>query len=101
MLHVKKIAGVVGVVVSLIAFNSHADEGIDTILNSGLSGSGFVLASGAKTLGGDAGLACEMLLCLSAVGSAPSACKGPLKKYFSMKPKRRAGFLSKCPKVSG
>ncbi len=61
----------------------------------------MLLAGQPTTLGGDAGLACEMILCLAAIGSAPSACKSPLKKYFSLKPKRRARFLAKCPKKSG
>lgn len=95
----KKI-GIAGVAVFLLAFNAHANADIETVMGSRLDVPLMILAGDAKVLGGDAGLACEMLLCLAATTVVPSACKRPLKKYFSLKPKRRAGFLAKCPKVS-
>lgn len=49
-----------------------------------------------QILGGDEGTACEVLLCLS-MGSPPTECDEPLKKYFDMKKKKRPGFLQKCP----
>lgn len=97
----KQCLGVVGVAFLLITASSHANSRNETFFNNSVVTPALILAGQTgEVLGGDAGSACEMLLCLAAVGSAPSACKEPLKKYFSMKPKRRAGFLSKCPKVS-
>ena len=55
-----------------------------------------------QVLGGDEGDACEMLLCLSnPAGKGLVECQEPLKKYFSMKPKKRPGFLEKCPLQGG
>ena len=51
-----------------------------------------------QVMGGDAGDACQMLVCLSdPIGQATDACAAPLKKYFDMKPNKRPGFLQKCP----
>lgn len=55
-----------------------------------------------QLLGGDAGDACSMVLCLSnPVGKGLAECSAPLKKYFNLKRKKRPGFLSKCPMVKG
>ena len=58
----------------------------------------------AKILTGDARLACEALLCLSAVGSPPGECSKALAKYEAMKaqlwfnPLAVYNFLKGCPK---
>ena len=65
-----------------------------------------VMASNAQAqvLTGDARLACEALLCLGAVGSAPGQCSAALAKYEAMKaqlwfnPLAVYNFLNGCPK---
>ena len=58
----------------------------------------------AQVLTGDARLACEALLCLGAVGSAPGECRAALAKYEAMKaqlsfnPLAVYNFLKGCPK---
>ena len=58
----------------------------------------------AQILTGDARLACEALLCLSAVGSLPGECSKALAKYEAMKaqlwfnPLAVYNFLKGCPK---
>ena len=58
----------------------------------------------AQVLKGDARLACEALLCLGAVGSAPGECSAALAKYEAMKaqlwfnPLAVYNFLKGCPK---
>ena len=58
----------------------------------------------AQVLTGDARLACEALLCLGAVGSAPGQCSAALAKYEAMKaqlwfnPMAVYNFLKGCPK---
>ena len=58
----------------------------------------------AQVLTGDARLACEALLCLSAVGNAPGECSKALAKYEAMKaqlwfnPMAVYNFLKGCPK---
>ena len=58
----------------------------------------------ARVLSGDARLACEALLCLSAVGSPPGECSKALAKYEAMKaqlwfnPLAVYNFLKGCPK---
>ena len=58
----------------------------------------------AQVLTGDARLACEALLCLSAVGSPPGECSKALAKYEAMKaqlwfnPMAVYNFLKGCPK---
>ena len=58
----------------------------------------------AQVLTGDARLACEALLCLSAVGHAPGECSRALAKYEAMKaqlwfnPMAVYNFLKGCPK---
>ena len=58
----------------------------------------------AQILTGDARLACEALLCLSAVGSPPGECSAALAKYEAMKaqlwfnPLAVYNFLKGCPK---
>ena len=58
----------------------------------------------AQILTGDARLACEALLCLSAVGNAPGECSKALAKYEAMKaqlwfnPLAVYNFLKGCPK---
>ena len=58
----------------------------------------------AQVLTGDARLACEALLCLSAVGQAPGECSKALAKYEAMKaqlwfnPMAVYNFLKGCPK---
>lgn len=58
----------------------------------------------AQILTGDARLACEALLCLSAVGSPPGECSKALAKYEAMKaqlwfnPMAVYNFLKGCPK---
>jgi hypothetical protein len=49
---------------------------------------------------GDAGDACQMLVCLSDLAQAKLLpdCSPPLKRYWDMKPHDRPGFLGKCPK---
>ena len=60
--------------------------------------------SQAQVLTGDARLACEALLCLSAVGNAPGECCKALAKYEAMKaqlwfnPLAVYNFLKGCPK---
>ena len=57
-----------------------------------------------QVLTGDARLACEALLCLGAVGSAPGQCSAALAKYEAMKaqlwfnPLAVYNFLKGCPK---
>lgn len=55
-------------------------------------------ASSVKTLTGNAKTACEVILCLAAVGTLPKECIKPLDILYSMKPWKRPGFLSKCPR---
>ena len=58
----------------------------------------------AQVLTGDARLACEALVCLGAVGSAPGQCSAALAKYEAMKaqlwfnPLAVYNFLKGCPK---
>ena len=58
----------------------------------------------ARVLSSDARLACEALLCLSAVGSPPGECSKALAKYEAMKaqlwfnPLAVYNFLKGCPK---
>ena len=58
----------------------------------------------AQVLTGDARLACEALVCLSAVGQAPGECSRALAKYEAMKaatafyPLSLYHFLKLCPK---
>lgn len=59
-----------------------------------------------QILGGDAGTACEVILCLAAVGSPPTECAKPLAKYFAIHFKQpwktaqaRQAFLALCPKI--
>ena len=58
----------------------------------------------AQVLTGDARLACEALVCLSAVGQAPGECSKALAKYEAMKaqlwfnPMAVYNFLKLCPK---
>ena len=58
----------------------------------------------AQILTGDARLACEALVCLSAVGNAPGECGKALAKYEAMKaqlwfnPMAVYNFLKGCPK---
>ena len=58
----------------------------------------------AQVLTGDARLACEALVCLSAVGQAPGECSRALAKYEAMKaqlwfnPMAVYNFLKGCPK---
>ena len=58
----------------------------------------------AQVLKGDARLACEALVCLSAVGSPPGECSKALAKYEAMKaqlwfnPLAVYNFLKGCPK---
>ncbi len=58
----------------------------------------------AQVLTGDARLACETLVCLSAVGSPPGGCSKALAKYEAMKaqlwfnPLAVYNFLKGCPK---
>ena len=60
--------------------------------------------SQAQVLTGDARLACEALVCLSAVGSPPGECSKALAKYEAMKaqlwfnPLAVYNFLKGCPK---
>ena len=54
-------------------------------------------ANSVKTLSGDAKTACEIILCLAAVGTPPTQCIKPLDILNSMKPWKRPGFLAKCP----
>ena len=57
-----------------------------------------------QVLTGDARLACEALVCLSAVGSPPGECSKALAKYEAMKaqlwfnPMAVYNFLKGCPK---
>ncbi|MBA1250167.1 hypothetical protein G7019_21850 [Pseudomonas zeshuii] len=56
-------------------------------------------ADSSQVLGGNAGSACQMILCLSnPSGKELSSCAAPLKRYFDMKPHRRPGFLAQCPR---
>lgn len=55
-------------------------------------------ANSVKTLSGDAKTACEIILCLTAVGTPPTECKRPLDILNSMRPDKISGFLAKCPR---
>lgn len=51
-----------------------------------------------QILGGDAGDACQMLVCLSdPMGQGVDECKKPLEKYAKMPDHKKAAFLQKCP----
>ena len=58
----------------------------------------------AQVLTGDARLACELLLCMGAVGSPPGECSKALVKYEALKaqlwfnPMAVYNFLKGCPK---
>lgn len=59
-----------------------------------------------EVLGGDVGLACEALLCLSS-GERPGECSRSLNRYFSISRKKwsdtlraRRNFLNQCPSAS-
>lgn len=74
---------------------------------AGILAGGMGSATAAE-LSGDQATACEALMCLTAVGSAPSECNASLRKYFSLhadKPsdlrKKRRNFLNQCPSDSG
>lgn len=54
-------------------------------------------ANSVKTLSGDAKTACEIILCLAAVGTPPTECIRPLDILNSMRPDKIPGFLAKCP----
>lgn len=48
---------------------------------------------------GDAGDACQMIVCLSdAVGKVTPECAPPLQRYFDMPSHKRPKFLELCPK---
>ena len=55
-------------------------------------------ANSVKTLSGDAKTACEVILCLAAVGTPPTECIRPLDILNSMRPDKIPGFLAKCPR---
>ena len=55
-------------------------------------------ANSVKTLSGDAKAACEIILCLAAVGTPPTECIRPLDILNSMRPDKIPGFLAKCPR---
>ena len=55
-------------------------------------------ANSVKTLSGDAKTACEIILCLAAVGTPPTECIRPLYILNSMRPDKIPGFLAKCPR---
>jgi uncharacterized membrane protein YgcG len=65
----------------------------------------FILVFGVSSvfakeeLTGDQKTACEMILCLPAIGSPPAQCASAIKKYFSLVAKRKSisKFLKKCP----
>ncbi|EAK4147758.1 hypothetical protein CYI61_08925, partial [Campylobacter upsaliensis] len=64
------------------------------------------MSANGKILGGDAGLACEAILCLSSPAK-PSECSPSLARYFGIslsKPHKtaqaRANFLNQCPASS-
>ena len=67
-------------------------------------GSGLSLAdNNGNILGGDQGLACEAILCLSS-GTRPNECQRSLNRYFSINEKKisdtiraRKNFLQLCP----
>ena len=64
----------------------------------------MISSAQAQILKGDARLACEALVCLSAVGSPPGECSKALAKYEAMKaqlwfnPLAVYNFLKGCPK---
>lgn len=97
----KQWLSVFGATLFSVTVSSHASYKDETFFNNRVVTPALVLSGANDVLGGDAGLACEILVCLAAVGSPPSECTRPLKKYFSLKPKRRANFLALCPKVGG
>lgn len=65
---------------------------------------GLMAAGTGSAKAGDQETACAAILCLAAVGSKPSECVEPLRRYYSisaskmsrLKQKRR-NFLSMCP----
>lgn len=59
---------------------------------------GGLSARAQDLLTGDARTACEAILCLAS-GQRPDECTPAIKKLMSLKPWKRPGFLSKCPKV--
>lgn len=55
-----------------------------------------------QILGGDAGDACQVLVCLSdPIGKGLAECKKPLEKYAKMPDHKKPGFLQKCPQQQG
>lgn len=74
------------------------------VMVGGLAASSMGSARAGDVLTGDTRLACEAILCLAAVGSAPSECAAALRRYFTIsatKPSRlkakRRNFLNLCP----
>lgn len=79
---------------------------ITTSANASESGSAAPKApamdQASNILGGEKGLACQIMLCLSdPSGKGLAECQQPLKKWENTKPKKRPGLLRKCPLVGG
>jgi hypothetical protein len=88
--------------VKLMLRNHCAKAAFITALSvSGVNAEGLTPSAGldpSQILGGDAGDACQMLVCLSdPIGKGLAECKEPLEKYAKMPDHKKAGFLQKCP----
>ena len=87
----KKILTSAILAISIFAINANANE--EQIRQQAQQ-----KANSVKTLSGDAKTACEIILCLAAVGTPPTECIRPLDILNSMRPDKIPGFLAKCPR---
>ena len=87
----KKILTSAILAISMFAINANANE--EQIRQQAQQ-----KANSVKTLSGDAKTACEIILCLAAVGTPPTECIKPLDILNSMRPDKIPGFLAKCPR---
>ena len=89
----KKILTSAILAISMFAINANAEESEQQIRQQAQQ-----KANSVKTLSGDAKTACEIILCLAAVGTPPTQCIKPLDILNSMKPWKLPSFLAKCPR---
>ena len=89
----KKILTSAILAISMFAINANAEESEQQIRQQAQQ-----KANSVKTLSGDAKTACEISLCLAAVGTPPTECIRPLDILNSMRPDKIPGFLAKCPR---
>ena len=89
----KKILTSAILAISMFAINANAEESEQQIRQQAQQ-----KANSVKTLSGDAKTACEIILCLAAVGTPPTECITPLDILNSMRPDEIPSFLAKCPR---